>query len=137
MGALDITGIGALSSLVEKGLEKFFPDKAKLAEATNALITPILAFIQEAVKHQAAIIIAEAQGESWLQRNWRPLVMINFAVLLNAYWFGFAIENLAEAERLALFDIIKLGLGGYVIGRSGEKIAESLAPAIASWKAGK
>ena len=30
--------------------------------------------------------------------------------------------NLAEAEALKLWDIVEIGLGGYVIGRSAEKV---------------
>ena len=32
---------------------------------------------------------AEAKGESWLQRNWRPLTMVWFSFLVGAYWFGY------------------------------------------------
>lgn len=131
---LDITGIGALSNLLQTSLEKIFPDKEKVAAATNALITPILGFVQEAVKAQVSVIIAESQGESWLQRNWRPITMLTFVVLIVSHWFGYSAPNLTEAERIAIFDLVKLGLGGYVMGRSAEKVAESLAPALsAKW----
>ena len=33
----------------------------------------------------AKIVLAEAQG-SWLQRNWRPLLMVTFAGLVVAHW---------------------------------------------------
>ena len=71
-------------------------------------------------------IQAEATGESWLQRNWRPLTMIWFSVLLGGYWFGYTPENLSEEAILSLFGLIKLGLGGYVLGRSAEKITKEL-----------
>jgi uncharacterized membrane protein YeaQ/YmgE (transglycosylase-associated protein family) len=70
---------------------------------------------------------AEAKGESWLQRNWRPLTMVWFSFLVGAYWFGYTPENLSEEAVLSLFGLIKLGLGGYVIGRSAEKITKSAA----------
>ena len=35
---------------------------------------------------QAKIVRAEAQG-SWLQRNWRPMLMVTFAGLVVAHWF--------------------------------------------------
>jgi uncharacterized membrane protein YeaQ/YmgE (transglycosylase-associated protein family) len=69
-------------------------------------------------------IQAEATGESWLQRNWRPLTMIWFSILLGGYWFGYTPENLSEEAILSLFGLIKLGLGGYVLGRSAEKITK-------------
>ena len=71
-------------------------------------------------------IQAEATGESWLQRNWRPLTMIWFSMLLGGYWFGYTPENLSEEAILSLFGLIKLGLGGYVLGRSAEKITKEL-----------
>ena len=71
-------------------------------------------------------IQAEATGESWLQRNWRPLTMIWFSILLGGYWFGYTPENLSEEAILSLFGLIKLGLGGYVLGRSAEKITKEL-----------
>jgi len=69
---------------------------------------------------------AEAAGESWLQRNWRPLTMVWFSFLVGAYWFGYTPENLSEEAVLSLFGLIKLGLGGYVIGRSAEKITKEI-----------
>ena len=69
---------------------------------------------------------AEATGESWLQRNWRPLTMIWFSFLVGAYWFGYTPENLSEEAVLSLLGLIKLGLGGYVIGRSAEKITKEI-----------
>lgn len=69
---------------------------------------------------------AEATGESWLQRNWRPLTMIWFSILLGTYWFGLTPNNLSQEAVLSLLGIIKLGLGGYVIGRSAEKITKGI-----------
>src|SRR5205823_1139656 len=31
---------------------------------------------------------AEAQGQSWLQRNWRPITALSFVTAVMAYWFG-------------------------------------------------
>ena len=73
------------------------------------------------VNAQKSIIVAEAQGDSWLQRNWRPVVMLTFAGLVVAHWLGWTAENLKESEVLMLLEIVKIGLGGYVVGRSAEK----------------
>jgi hypothetical protein len=40
--------------------------------------------------------VAEAQG-SWLQRNWRSLLMVTFAGLVVAHWFGFTAQNIPES----------------------------------------
>ena len=71
----------------------------------------------------AKIVLAEAQG-SWLQRNWRPLLMVTFAGLIVAHWFGFTASNIPESVQNSLLNIVMIGIGGYVVGRSGEKIAD-------------
>jgi hypothetical protein len=43
---------------------------------------------------------------------------------------GWVAPNLSEAEYLKLWSIIEFGLGGYVVGRSVEKIAPSIASAM-------
>ena len=81
---------------------------------------------QTRLEVRGQVIQAEARGESWLQRNWRPLIMMFFAVLIGGHWFGYTPENLSEDAVLSLFGLIKLGLGGYVLGRSAEKITKEL-----------
>ena len=71
----------------------------------------------------AKIVLAEAQG-SWLQRNWRPLLMVTFAGLVVAHWFGFTAPDIPESVQNSLLNIVMVGVGGYVVGRSGEKIAD-------------
>lgn len=79
---------------------------------------------------QADIVRTEAASSHWLAANWRPLLMLTFGALIVARWFGYAAPNLAPEEYIKLWDIVELGLGGYVIGRSVEKIAPELARAL-------
>ncbi len=72
---------------------------------------------------QAKIVLAEAQG-SFLQRNWRPLLMIIFAGLVVAHWFGWTAPNIPESVQNSLLNIVMVGMGGYVMGRSAEKVAD-------------
>ncbi len=78
------------------------------------------------ITQRGEVVKAEAEGESWLQRNWRPLVMIWFSILVGGYWFGWTPENLTEDAVLALFEIVQFGLSGYIVGRSAEKIAKTV-----------
>ena len=71
----------------------------------------------------AKIVLAEAQG-SWLQRNWRPLLMVTFTGLIVAHWFGLTAPNIPESVQNSLLNIVMVGVGGYVVGRSVEKIAD-------------
>ena len=60
--------------------------------------------------------------------------MLTFVGLIVARWFGWSAPGLSEAEALALWDIVQLGLGGYVIGRSAEKLVPSIADALKNRK---
>lgn len=122
-----LTGIGT------KVAGHFFPDPAdalKRAEAEQKFITEILAQSQVMEQAAADIVKTEAASQHWLAANWRPLTMITFVALIVARWFGWAAPDLSEAEYLKLWDIVNLGLGGYVIGRSVEKIAPAITDTI-------
>lgn len=82
---------------------------------------------------QKSVLIAEIQGESWMQRNWRPSVMLMFAAIIANNYIIFPYLSLFDATndyvtQLQLpgymWECLKLGLSGYIIGRSAEKIAK-------------
>ena len=104
--------------------------KGKLADLQIRMNERALEYEAARLKESAAIVRAEAGSDRWLVSSWRPLVMLTFAGLLVMHWLGFTAENLGEAEVLGLLDIVKLGLGGYVIGRSAEKIIPSTVRAL-------
>lgn len=122
--------IPALAPIIGDVVKSVFPDKDKAREVESALIIKLNENATQLNIAAADIIKAEAQSESWLARNWRPMVMVVFAGLIVARWFGWAAPNLTEAEYLKLWSIVEFGLGGYVVGRSVEKIAPSIADAF-------
>lgn len=75
------------------------------------------------------VLVAEASGNV-LQKSWRPVLMLTFGALIVARWMGWAAPGLSEAEYLKLWDIVQLGIGGYVVGRSIEKTAPAVAAAL-------
>lgn len=98
----------------------------KFAEIESYLQIKLTEFQLEFGKLQASVINAESQGDSWLQRNWRPLTMVLFVSLITAKWLGFAAPGITEAMELKLLDIVEIGLGGYIVGRSVEKVADKM-----------
>ena len=75
---------------------------------------------------QSSIVVAEAQGGSWLQRSWRPITMLVFLCLVVADSFGWLSNPLATEA----WTLLQIGLGGYVVGRSVEKITPKITDAI-------
>jgi hypothetical protein len=122
-----------LGSIGGKIAGNLFPDPAdelKRLELETAVQRELMEQAGAIEQAAAGIINTEAASQHWLAANWRPLTMVTFVVLIVARWFGWAAPDLSEAEYLKLWGIVELGLGGYVIGRSAEKIAPGLIEAL-------
>lgn len=117
-----------IDHLTVSGDQKVALQQAAL-QAQAATVAQAAVYEQTLLESQTKVITAEATGESWLQRNWRPLTMLSFVVIIFWTWFRGPPPHMTEAVVLEVFTIIKIGLGGYVAGRSGEKIAKTI-PAI-------
>lgn len=122
--------IPAIAPILGKVVTNLFPDPEAKAKAEAEVMRELLNHQSQIENAAAKIIQTEAASQHWLAANWRPLTMIVFVALIVARWFGWAAPNLGEAEYLKLWSIVEFGLGGYVVGRSVEKIAPSIAEAI-------
>ena len=94
-----------------------------LSVQAKALDT-VMEYEKELLRVKEKIITAEATGHSWLQRNWRPITMLVFVALITATWLGWTPPGLDEELQKKLFDIVQIGIGGYIVGRSAEKIVQ-------------
>ena len=112
-------------------------DKDKRAdierEINMALVTNSAAIEQAA----ASVIVAEAKSEHKITAIWRPVLMMTITAIV-AWNFLFAplIElavmlftgnqiPLSIALPDQLWNLLMIGVGGYVVGRSGEKMVKS------------
>ncbi len=111
--------------VIGKVIDKLFPDANKAREARAELSKMLLNGELNELEQKAGVVKAEAQGESWLQRNWRPMVMLVFTALVVCRWMGWSAPNLTEAVELKLFSIIQLGIGGYIASRGLEKVTRT------------
>lgn len=127
--------IGPVSGLINKVLDKTCEDKdlkQKLkADALTQLMSQDHSEFETAIKEQASIIRAEANSQSWLARNWRPALMCLFGLIIaNNYIIFPYLQNFLPDHAVLLpipqdlWALLKLGVGGYVVGRSGEKIVQ-------------
>lgn len=124
--------LGTVAGPVFEVIDQAVTDKDQAnrlkAELQRRLIDQQDATLQARMK----VILAEAGGESWAQRNWRPVLMLVIvAIVANNYLlapylgavFGTGL-SLELPERL--WDLMTLGVGGYIAGRSVEKTAERI-----------
>jgi hypothetical protein len=113
-------------------IEKAIPDKDLQEKLKVQIQTQILQSGTEELKAAASIVEAEAKS-NWFAASWRPLLMyvmifilvINYIVApaikaLTGVMIGFELPG-------DVWTLLNIGLGGYVVGRSGESIARTLA----------
>lgn len=106
--------------------------KERMLELYVSVVSTVIDYEQKQAEMKAQVIMAEANAESWLTKSWRPLVMLIFTSLVVLRWCGVTIEGITPDIEMKLFDIIELGLGGYVIGRSAEKVIPAAIEALKS-----
>lgn len=124
-----IFSTGAKEILEEGGkiVDSLSTNTEEKLKAKNELTTTVLTALNKLQSAQKEVIMSETQGNK-LQRSWRPIVMLAFAfIVVYSYFiqpafFPNAI-SMAETIKPEFWELLKLGLGGYVIGRSAEKIA--------------
>ncbi|MFZ5653179.1 MAG: 3TM-type holin [Pseudomonadota bacterium] len=126
--------IPAISELLGKVIDRAVPDKDQADKLRAELTTQLIGQSGAELKGAVEIITAEAQGASWLQRNWRPILMLTIvAIVANNYLVAPYINALFGAATAPvldlpdrLWDLMTIGVGGYVAGRSAEKVATVL-----------
>jgi hypothetical protein len=118
--------LAALVPMAGEILDRVIPDQAERDRVKAAFTSELLNYRGRELEAAASVVRAEAQGESWLQRNWRPLLMILFgAIIANNYVVApymqmlFAFSVTLEIPP-AMWELLKLGVGGYIVGRSAE-----------------
>ena len=116
-----------------KIVNKFIPDKEQAAKLQAELSSEFMKYESKFVSYQKEIIVAETKSESYLARNWRPIMMLSFVVvvvnnyMLAPYLKMFGVPYIIMEIPPDMWDLLKLGISGYIVGRSAEK-------GIKTWK---
>lgn len=114
--------VGDLIDNLHTSEEEKLKAKEEMYRIQVVASSKVLEYEKELMNKQADIVKAEAQGASWIQRNWRPITMLTFLVLVVCDSFGLLEFRLSKDA----WTLLKIGLGGYVVGRSAEKIAPAV-----------
>ena len=122
----------SLLPIVGDVLDKIIPDPAAQAEAKLKLMELAQKGEFTEMTTKADIIKAEANSESWLAQSWRPIMMLTFGALIVARWLGYAAPGISQEEILKLWNIVELGITGYVVGRTVEKLTPQVVDAVKS-----
>jgi len=121
MGVLDFLKSNTVDA-VGKVLDTVITNDDEKLKAKKELTEVVLNSLNDIAKVQGDVIKTEMQGNT-LQKSWRPVMMLTFGVILVCKWFGWTDASIPDVLELKLMDIIELGLGGFVVGRTVEKVA--------------
>ena len=119
-----------LAPILGDVIRRLVPDQGEQGRIEAELSIALMQRAQEIETAAADIVKTEAASEHWLTATWRPVVMLVLTSLIVARWLGYSAPGISEAEALKLWSIVEIGLGGYVIGRSAEKIAPVMSEAM-------
>ena len=125
--------IQILAPLANTLIKRLFSDKEKQQEAQLEFQGMLVDGSFKEFEKQADIIIQEAKSSHWLVSNWRPCIMLLFGIIIanNYIIYPYLSLFMDDAPMLEIppdmWGLLKLGLSGYIVGRSGEKM-------VTAWK---
>lgn len=112
-------------------LDKFFPDKDEAAKAKIKLIEMQINGELATLQVSAGIITTEAKSEHFLVAAWRPITMLVFVFIIANNYIIYPYLSLFwdSAPSLEIppdmWDLLKIGIGGYTVGRTVEKAVKN------------
>lgn len=132
-----VDSIGNAIDRIDKSDEKLAL-QLKYKELLMTIEGACINYESKLLESRSRIIESEAKGESALQRNWRPLLMcICMFIIFSNYvlvpFFGIPPTILDDH----IWSLMEMGVGGYVAGRSLEKITEKLGPVLVNTRKGR
>lgn len=122
-----------ISSILDLGstiIDKIWPDAGDREKAKLKLVELQSRGELVEIESRLKIMLAEMSG-NWLQRSWRPILMLTIITIVANNYLLYPYMSLfwAEAPRLELppqlWSLMQLGLSGYVVGRSAEKVVKT------------
>lgn len=114
-----LDSVGNLATSIRSAITGDMPPAVRAA-----LLGKMLDLTLEMTKTQAGIITTEAQG-NFLQRTWRPLSMLTFLVLIVLAALKLVDLSMMNVPK-EMWQLLTIGIGGYIGGRSLEKIATNI-----------
>jgi Holin of 3TMs, for gene-transfer release len=128
---------GVVSSLmngpVNKIIESYVSDLELRRKLQAELETNMITHLGKSLELQQAIVLAEVKSEHWLTRSWRPVLMMVLMGFLVLVGFILPMADLATGHTIpfnprwkslpdGFWNFLSIGVGGYIGGRSVEKV---------------
>jgi Holin of 3TMs, for gene-transfer release len=141
---------GVVSSLmngpVNKIIESYVSDLELRRKLQAELETNLITQLGKSLELQQAVVLAEVKSEHWLTRSWRPILMMVFMFFLILVGLLIPLADLATGHEIpfnprwktlpdGFWNFLTVGVGGYIGGKSIEKVAGAAETAVPAAKA--
>jgi hypothetical protein len=113
-------------------------DKDKAQEIEREINMALISNSAQIEQAAASVILAEAKSEHWITATWRPILMLTItAIVAWNFLLGALVElivKITTGDEMPLtiplpdelWNLLMIGVGGYVVGRSAEKVADKV-----------
>jgi hypothetical protein len=127
-----LNAVAPLAKILFNTIDKAVEDKDLANKLKADLQTQMLQSHTQELTAAAKVIEAEAKA-GWFSASWRPLLMyVLIFILVWNYILGPVIKFFFHAAITIdlpgdVWTLLQIGLGGYVVGRSAESVARTMA----------
>ena len=137
--------VGLFQGPVTKALDAYVSDLELRRKLAAELEQQTLVYLSKSAELGTGVVMAEVQSEHWLTRSWRPVLMVILMGFLLLAGLILPLADLAAGHTVpfqprwqllpvGFWDFLAVGMGGYIGGRSLEKVAGMVTAAIPSGK---
>jgi hypothetical protein len=123
--------IPVLAPIVGDLVKRLVPDSDKANLIEKEVKLALLEHTDSLEAMRGKIVLAEANSGNWLTSAWRPLLMMVVVLIIACNYLLFPIIRIFYPEMITLelpqelWSLLTIGVGGYVVGRSGEKMIDN------------
>lgn len=123
--------IPLLAPVIGDLIKRLVPDSDKAGDIEKEIKLALLEHTDSLEAMRGKIVLEEAKSSSWLTASWRPLLMMVVVLIIGCNYLLFPIVRIFYPEMISLelpqelWQLLTIGVGGYVVGRSGEKMVDN------------
>jgi len=122
--------IPILAPILGDMFKRLVPDGDKSLDVEKEIKLALLEHTDSLENLRGKIVLEEAKSSNWLTASWRPLLMMVIIAIVALNYLIFPVMGLFMEETFTidlpveLWNLLQIGVGGYIVGRSGEKMVD-------------
>lgn len=132
---------GFINGPVNKVIEAYVSDLGLRRKLAAELEASMITHLGKSLDLQQEIVLAEVKSEHWLTRSWRPVLMLLLMFFLLLVGLIIPLADLAAGYPIpfnprwqalpdGFWNFLTVGVGGYIGGRSVEKVLAGAAQPV-------